>query len=154
MKKRKNRVTAKLVIAPNDILNKVCEPVEEGEDVSGIIRDMMHILVNSETGVGLAAPQAGHLKRIIILKTYVEWGYLVMINPKWNRMRSGVVTMNECCLSYPGESKSVERFGSIKVAYTSENNIPVVEARFDNFEARIIQHEIDHLDGKCKVGVI
>jgi peptide deformylase len=64
MKKRKNRVTAKLVIAPNEILTKVCEPVKDGEDVSGIIRDMMHILVDSKTGVGLAAPQAGHLKRI------------------------------------------------------------------------------------------
>ena len=153
-RRRKNQVTAKLILAPNILLNTVCEPVKDNEDVSSIIRDMMYILFNSKTGVGLAAPQVGCLKRIILIKAYVEYGYIVMINPKWRKLRSGVITMDESCLSYPGASKKIDRFGSITVDYTSENGISVIGKRFDNFEARIVQHEIDHLEGKCKVGEI
>jgi peptide deformylase len=145
MSKRK-RVTAKLIIAPNPILTQVCEPVEDGEDVSGIIRDMMHILVNSKHGVGLAAPQAGHLKRIIIVCR------TPMINPSFRKLRSGIITADESCLSYPGKSKAIERYGSIGVTYRRDTGELVEEERWDNFLARIIQHEIDHLDGKCKVG--
>ena len=148
---RRKRVTAKLVIAPNEILTKVCEPVADGEDVSGIIRDMMHILTNSKNGVGLAAPQAGHLKRIIIVKES-DCAYLVMINPSTAPYSDSYVTMNEGCLSYPGVHKPIERRTSILTAYKTEGGKDVVNARFDNFQARIILHEVDHLDGKCKVG--
>jgi peptide deformylase len=150
MSKRK-RIKAKLRLYPDPILTQVCEPVKDGEDVSVVIRDMMHILTNSKSGVGLAAPQAGHLKTVIIVKES-EYAYLVMINPVWSMMRSGVITMNECCLSYPGKTKSIERFGSIRVTYTSGSGALIGCERFDNFEARIIQHEIDHLNGRCKVG--
>lgn len=152
MKKRKDRPTAKLILAPNPLLTTVCELVEDGEDVSGIIRDMMYILINSEHGVGLAASQVGRLKRIILIKVNVEWGYIAMINPSIAPYSDSFVTLEEGCLSYPGIYKPIERRTAILTAYTSENGIPIVNHRFDNFPARIIQHEIDHLDGKCKVG--
>ncbi len=148
---KRNRVTAKLRTYPDPILKQVCEPVEDGEDVSGIIRDMMYILTTNKTGVGLAAPQAGHLKRIIIVE-YPKTRFIVMINPTFRKLRSGIITMDECCLSYPGVTKSVERFGSIGVNYEIESGLVFSESRFDNFPARIIQHEIDHLNGKCQVG--
>ena len=148
---RRKRVTAKLVIAPNEILTKVCEPVADGEDVSGIIRDMMHILTNSKNGVGLAAPQAGHLKRIIIVKES-DCAYLVMINPSIKQNSGSFVTIDEGCLSYPGTYKPIERITSILANYKTEGGSCVENARFDNFQARIIQHEVDHLNGRCKVG--
>ena len=154
-KKRKGRVTAKLIIAPNPILTQVCEPVQDGEDVSGIIRDMMHILVNSKSGVGLAAPQAGHLKRIILIR---ESKYIlnVLINPEYapNDSEEGrgpkEVLGTEHCLSCPRKSKDIWRFDSIDVAYADAGNNHQCDT-YSSFTARIIQHEIDHLDGKCKV---
>jgi peptide deformylase len=146
----RKRVKAKLIIAPNPILTQVCKPVEDGEDVSGIIRDMMHILTNSKHGVGLAAPQAGHLKRIILVKTE-KWGVIEMINPV---IRDGSIDMRsgwESCLSYPGKSKQIKRYKWLKIEYI-DDSVEIVTERFSGMEARIIRHEIDHLNGKCKVG--
>jgi peptide deformylase len=151
MKKRKNRVTAKLVIAPNDILTKVCEPVADGEDVSGIIRDMMHILVNNSGAVGLAAPQAGHLRRIIIAE--VEGNFVAMINPEIQRHSKEERVAGEKCLSYPGEKKDISRYIRVDLHWINEEGLHCV-FEFKDWTARIIQHEIDHLNGKCKVGVI
>jgi peptide deformylase len=153
-KKRKDRVTAKLIIAPNPILTQVCEPVAEGEDVSGIIRDMMYILTNSKTGVGLAAPQAGHLKRIILFRA--NGNVYSMVNPEYAPNPDGSkgpkeVLGEEGCLSYPGQLKDIWRFDSIDVCSRDELNVFQCNT-FVGFTARIIQHEIDHLNGKCKVG--
>jgi len=141
----RKRVTAKLIIAPNPILTTVCEPVEDGENVSGIIRDMMYILTNSKTGVGLAAPQAGYSKQIILVSAN---GFpITMINPVIISWKNDQATREEGCLSYPGVYKEIPRFTEIVVHDTIR-----VPQTFYGFEARIIQHEIDHLDGMCKVG--
>jgi len=153
MKKRKGRITAKLIISPNPILAQVCEPVEDGEDISGVLRDMRYILSNSKTGVGLAAPQAGHLKRIILVQDKGE--LLEMINPqiiKYGRVKE---TLIEGCLSYPGIYKSIRRSTRVWLTWTyfTVSGLEIrTEHSFDGFSARIIQHECDHLDGKCKVG--
>ena len=145
MKRRKNRVTAKLRLHPDPILTQVCEPVADGEDMSGIIRDMMHILVNSKTGVGLAAPQAGHLKRIILVRT--SGGIIPMVNPEIKEHSGDSINKRESCLSYPGKSKYIHRHVIVLVACSNYG-----KAYYSNMEARIIQHEIDHLNGKCLVG--
>ncbi len=147
--KRRNRCKAKLRIYPDPILKAVCEPVGDGEDVSDVIRDMMHILTNSKTGVGLAAPQAGHTKRIIIIS--FAGFFRTMINPRIVEHGSALVVRNEGCLSYPGIYKDIERPVWIDLRYDDENGRPQPGMVFD-MDARIIQHEIDHLNGKCKVG--
>ena len=147
---KRKRVKAKLIIAPNPILTKVCEPVKEGEDVSGIIRDMMHILVNSKSGVGLAAPQAGHLKRVIVVKDE-RWGFIEITNPVIKDHSKDMRGATEGCLSYPGKSKKIERYKWIEVEYIDDAGDDMTEL-FAGLNARIIQHEIDHLNGKCKVG--
>jgi peptide deformylase len=150
----RKRVKAKLIIAPNPLLTTVCEPVEDGEDVSGIIRDMMYVLTNEKSGVGLAAPQASHLKRIIIIKTS-DITHLAMINPviESQSCRSGIEF--ERCLSYPGSKKRIKRALEIQVSWdrqTKSNFLDGTRDTFADYKARIIQHEIDHLNGKCKVG--
>jgi peptide deformylase len=152
---KRKRITAKLRLHPDPILTKVCEPVKDGEDVSGIIRDMMHILTNSKSGVGLAAPQAGHLKRIILI------GQTVMINPEFapnddNGRGPKEVLEKERCLSYPGRVKKIWAFDSIDIAYTDEDGNGQCDT-LNGYRARVGQHEYKHLMGicplgKCKVG--
>ncbi len=146
---RHNRCKAKLRLYPDPILKAVCEPVGDDEDVSGIIRDMMYILTNSKTGVGLAAPQAGHTKRIIIIS--FAGFFKTMINPRIIEHSSGTIVRNEGCLSYPGIYKDIERHVWIHLQYDDEDGRPQPGMVYD-FDARIIQHEIDHLNGKCKIG--
>ena len=146
---KRNRVKAKLRLYPDPILKAVCEPVGDDEDVSGVIRDMMYILTNSKTGAGLAAPQAGHTKRVIIV---ADAGFFtIMINPVIVEASKTTATLDECCLSYPGRSRKVLRYTRVVVDYQLRNGFSDKRILWD-FQARIAQHEIDHLDGKCKVG--
>ncbi len=148
--KQRNRCKAKLRLYPDPILKAICEPVGDDEDVSGIIRDMMHILTNSKTGVGLAAPQAGHTKRVILV---LRNGFCrTMINPSFVPVDySSKERGQEQCLSYPGRNAIISRETDIAVHYIDEHD-QFQNAIYIDFTARIIQHEIDHLDGKCKVG--
>ncbi len=147
---KRKRVKAKLRLYPDPILKVVCEPVRDDEDVSGIIRDMMYILTNSKTGVGLAAPQAGHTKRVVIARTG-NCAFLVMINPHIVTFCGSGYVAEEGCLSYPGVYKELYRPNWVKVVYRTEGGLEAADEYY-NFDARIIQHEIDHLDGNCKVG--
>ena len=148
MSKRK-RCTAKIIIAPNPILQTVCKPVEANEDVSGIIRDMMFVLTNSKHGVGLAANQVGYDKRIILFSAN---GFpKVLINPVFIPTTSMYVTKTEGCLSYPKTFKDIERCCAINVEYITHTG-ESVSYDYEGFSARIIQHETDHLNGQCKVG--
>ena len=149
---RRNRCKAKLRLYPDPILKVVCEPVEDGEDVSDVIRDMMYILTNSKTGVGLAAPQAGHTKRVIIIKPQPYCPYTILINPSFVPVYQTKKRGQEGCLSYPERGQViVERFTDILVVFTDDEGEACTKKHID-WSATIIQHEIDHLDGKCRVG--
>ncbi len=147
---RRNRCKAKVRLYPDPILKVVCEPVHDDEDVSDVIRDMMYILTNSKTGVGLAAPQAGYTKRVIIVKV-CNFAYVPMINPEIESFCSDGEIAKEGCLSYPGIFRYIYRPNWIRLSYITSNGRNVID-EYNDFDARIIQHEIDHLDGKCKIG--
>ncbi len=112
---RRSRCNAKLRLYPDPILKVVCEPVGDDEDVSGIIRDMMYILTNSKTGVGLAAPQAGHTKRVIFISEEGKCRYLEMVNPIIIAESSDTNIRQEGCLSYPGTFQDIARHVWISV---------------------------------------
>jgi len=150
MKSRKRRKVAKIVIAPDPVLSTVCDPVEAGEDISHIIKDMLYVLTNSKTGVGISANQVRHTKCIIVVQLD-NHDYKVMINPTFAPTFPMSDIKGEGCLSYPGKYKEIERFLDIEVDYMNEQGDKKFE-RFFHFEARIIQHEIDHLVGRCQVG--
>ncbi len=124
-------------------LTKVCKEVEEvNERTLTLIDDMLDTMYEAE-GVGLAAPQVGVLKRIVVID--VGEGPIVMINPEILET-SGSQTGSEGCLSVPGKSGTVTRPDYVKAkAYDEEMNEYVIEG--EELLARAICHELAHLDG-------
>ena len=124
-------------------LTKVCKEVDEvNERTLTLIDDMLDTMYEAE-GVGLAAPQVGVLKRIVVID--VGEGPIVMINPEILET-SGSQTGSEGCLSVPGKAGTVTRPDYVKAkAYDEEMNEYVIEG--EELLARAICHELAHLDG-------
>ena len=130
-------------IMGDDKLEKVCKPVKEmTQRTKELINDMLDTMYDSE-GVGLAAPQVGILKRIVVID--VGEGPIVMINPEILET-SGEQTGQEGCLSLPGQAGIVTRPNYVKAKALNEN---MEEYVIEGTEllARAICHECDHLDG-------
>ena len=133
------------------ILNKVCRPVEKFDDrLAQLIDDMAETLEKSG-GVGLAAPQVGILKRIVVIDVTGE-DPLVMINPRIVES-SGEQTGQEGCLSVPGKSGQVTRPMYVK-AVALDRNMQPFEIEGTELLARAICHELDHLEGKLYVDLV
>lgn len=126
------------------ILRKKSREIETFDDnLKQLIDDMYETMYQAE-GVGLAAVQIGKLKRMLVIDDY-EGSKLVMINPK-RVEESGDVEALEGCLSVPERVGKVKRFETVKVEYqTADGEETAIKA--EGFLARIIQHEMDHLDG-------
>ncbi len=126
------------------VLNKVCKEVQEVTPrTQELIDDMLDTMYEAN-GVGLAAPQVGILKRIVVIDVTGE-DPLVLINPKILET-SGEQTGNEGCLSLPGKAGIVTRPNYVKCeAYDRDMKPYVIEG--EELLARAICHELDHLDG-------
>ncbi len=110
-----------------------------------VIQDLLDTAqANISNCVGLAAPQIGVLKRIIVIK-HVS-GFIPLINPiiYWKDIKTSYYT-NESCLSVDGEHM-VKRFRKIKIKYLNERGQEISKL-VEGYPAQIIQHEIDHLNG-------
>lgn len=126
------------------ILNKICKEVKEVNERTLELIDDMFETMYATNGVGLAAPQVGILKRIVVIDTTGE-DPVVMINPRILET-SGEQTGYEGCLSVPGKSGTVTRPNYVKaVAYDENMEEFVIEGT--ELMARAICHELDHLDG-------
>lgn len=100
--------------------------------------------MNANNGVGLAANQVGILKRIVVIKDGEE--DKVMINPEIVEYSQEICDMKEGCLSIPDTFLDIQRPETIKVKYRNMKGKPHFET-YSGLTSRIIQHEIDHLDG-------
>lgn len=126
---------------PKNVLRKVAEPVKKfDESLSNIIRNMKQVC-KAHNGQGLAAPQIGVSKKIILVLDRV------MINPDIRRMMTETAIESEYCLSVPDKRADVARSNSILITWLDESRTIHVET-FDGIAARIAQHEIDHLEGR------
>ncbi|HCT90551.1 MAG TPA: peptide deformylase [Lachnospiraceae bacterium] len=128
------------------VLNKKSRPVEVmTPKLRTLIQDMFDTMYEA-TGVGLAAPQVGILRRIVVIDVEEEGGEpYVFVNPEILES-SGSQTGDEACLSVPGKAGTVTRPNHVKVKAFNENMEPfVLEA--DDLLARAICHECEHLDG-------
>lgn len=129
------------------ILNKTCKEVKEVTDrTKDLIDDMFETMYEAQ-GVGLAAPQVGILKRIVVIDCGDD--PLLLINPEVLET-SGEQTGQEGCLSVPGKAGIVTRPNYAKVkAYNEDMEEFIVEG--EELLARALLHEIDHLDGHLYV---
>lgn len=124
-------------------LNKVCKVVTEVNERTKVLIDDMIETMYEANGVGLAAPQVGILKRIVVID--VGDGPIVMINPEILET-SGEQTGNEGCLSVPGKCGKVTRPNYVKAkAFNEEMEEFIIEG--EELLARAICHELGHLDG-------
>lgn len=132
----------------DEILNKRCKEVTEMTDRTRyLIEDMLDTMYEAG-GVGLAAPQVGILKRIVVIDVTGEDPY-ILINPKILET-GGEQTGSEGCLSVPGKAGIVTRPNYVKVTALDAEMKPY-ELEGTELLARAICHELDHLDGHLYV---
>lgn len=138
-----------IIELPNPLLKKKSKPINKiDDDIKRLAMDMLETMYHAP-GVGLAAPQVGVLKRLIVLDPYHEDSpdkAVVMINPEILEKSEETVVCPEGCLSVPEYQSEVERPEKIKVTWLDLEG-KRHEVVSDDFFARVVQHEVDHLDG-------
>ena len=140
-----------LKIYPDPVLAKKCADVEIG-DVSVIpILEEMSKKLYEWNGAGLAAPQVGVLKKLVVIDIREEPATLFkMINPKIVWASEEMIDSKEGCLSLPGLRDTVSRHEKVRVEYFDENfEKQTIEG--EEFLSCCLQHEIDHLGGKLYI---
>lgn len=134
----------------DEVLTKTCKEVPKMTLRNKIlIGDMLDTMYEA-MGVGLAAPQVGVLKRIVVID--VGEGPIVLVNPRIVET-SGEQTGEEGCLSVPGKAGQVTRPNYVKVVAQNEE-MEEIELEGEGLLARAFCHEIDHLDGKMYVDLV
>lgn len=132
----------------DEVLTKTCKEVKEMTPrIRELIEDMLETMYEAG-GVGLAAPQVGILKRIVVIDVTGE-DPQILINPRIVEA-SGEQTGTEGCLSVPGKFGTVTRPNYVK-AVALDVNMKSIELEGTEFLARAICHELDHLDGHLYV---
>lgn len=132
---------------PDPILRRQSAPVDKERlkygSFQSLVSDMAETML-AKDGIGLAAPQAGHNLRLIVVNT--KDGVMPMINPIITRKSLSKEWDEEGCLSVPNIFGDVKRSKKIRVKFVMADGSPKhIEA--EGLFARVIQHEIDHLDG-------
>ena len=140
-------------ILGDPVLEKTCRPVTElTPRLRTLIEDMFETMYEA-AGVGLAAPQVGILRRIVVIDCGIEERQpYVLINPEILETE-GSQTGDEGCLSYPGKCGTVTRPEKVRVKALDINMEPF-ELEAEGLLARAVCHECDHLDGKMYVSLV
>ena len=127
--------------------NKLTVPSTLVEELTDNVKGLANAMIpkmHQEDGVGLAAPQVGHNIRLIVV--LIEGEVMVMINPNITHTSFRKEFGEEGCLSVPGIAGKVKRAVRITVVYKDLDG-RMRKLRLQDLNARIIQHEVDHLDG-------
>lgn len=147
-------MTLRIIKYPNSVLRKKCEEVKEiTKEIEVFVRNMVETMRESE-GIGLAAPQVGELKRVIVvhpirdrsLKARAETNPQTFINPKIIRKSKEAEIDEEGCLSFPGLFLKIKRAKKVLVEALNQEG-KKIQIKAEGLPARVFQHEIDHLDG-------
>jgi peptide deformylase len=141
-----------VLIYPDPSLKRISEPVSAFlPEAAGVIADLRDTMLASGHSVGIAAPQIGVPIRIVVInaslgrKPCENHGELVLINPEITDY-NGLARTREGCMSVPEFTGDVNRAAEITVNYLDGNFSPQAISA-SGFEAIVLQHEIDHLDG-------
>ena len=140
-----------IILHPDQRLKTTTDPVSTIDDgLKKLADDMLETMYNAP-GIGLAAPQVGVMKRLLVMDCEKDEDAtprpMVLINPevKWSSDERNVY--EEGCLSIPDQYAEVTRPAEVRVGWIDENGNPQ-EKDFDGLWATCVQHEIDHLNGK------
>jgi peptide deformylase len=138
-----------ILVLPDARLRAIAEPIGEVDAaVKKLAKDMLDTMYDAP-GIGLAAPQIGEMKRIVVMDLAKDGETpdpIVMINPEILKYSEETITSEEGCLSIPEIYYDVERPAEITVKYTDLDGNEVEREAKDRL-AICIQHELDHLDG-------
>ncbi|MDP3900132.1 MAG: peptide deformylase [bacterium] len=133
-----------IIIYPDNILRKKSINIKKvDKEIRQLVLDMGHTMI-AKDGVGLSAPQIGKNIRLIIINT--KDGIVAMINPKITKKFWAKEVGEEGCLSIPDFFGPVKRSKKINVIYTDLED-KTVKLKAEGLFARVIQHEVDHLEG-------
>jgi len=139
----------KLLLWPHPMLKKVCEPVLETDPEYRDQLKEMERICKSYKGLGLSANQVGLNKRMLVAHTPL--GFRTFINPKVTKFTGTWYQAQEGCLSLPGIVAPARRNTAIELEYQPDTwGTPVTETFTDQL-AHILQHEVEHLDGKMMI---
>ncbi|MDR2104588.1 MAG: peptide deformylase [Deferribacteraceae bacterium] len=141
-----------VLIYPNQILKAASAPIAEiTSELSAVVTDLKDTMLAAGHSVGIAAAQIGVLSRVVVInaslgrKPCENHGELVLINPEIIDYE-GIFRTREGCMSVPEFTGDVNRAAKITVSYLDEA-LCLKTLSTEGFEAVVIQHEIDHLDG-------
>lgn len=144
-----------ILVYPNQSLRRVAEAVTARDISSGTLHALvldMYEALDAGNGIGLAAPQIGVNKRVIVIKVLTPKHGCgeIMVNPVIVHSSEIKSVLNEGCLSFPEKFVNVERPSIVTVRYWDINGHPKVGV-FQDLAAKCIQHEVDHLNGKLMI---
>jgi peptide deformylase len=131
------------------VLKQKCEPVA-AKEIKKIKRDLEDTIRKTDTGAGMAAPQIGISKRVVIVSVPRQ-GFLLFSNPTILSASEELDAYYEGCLSYPDHYVEIKRPATVMVEWMTRKGKQRRE-NIGGFAAKVLQHEIDHLDGTCLVG--
>ncbi|WDR06755.1 peptide deformylase [Devosia rhodophyticola] len=138
-----------ILVIPDARLRAVADPVVAvDDDIKALVSDMLETMYDAP-GIGLAAPQIGVLRRVVVMDLAKEdepAAPLVLINPEILKLSDETVVTEEGCLSIPELYYDVERPAAVTVRYTDLDGKTVDLAATERL-AVCVQHELDHLDG-------
>lgn len=146
MRKTKEFDMREIIKYPNTVLTTPTKKVTEIDDELIELLDEMYQIMTEKDGIGLAANQLGESCRVAIVYVDEESGLFEMINPKIIK-KTGTTVDVEGCLSFPDIYGTVERYDDIIVRFVDREGYEV-EAEVSGYLSRVMQHEIEHLDGK------
>jgi peptide deformylase len=138
-----------ILIHPDPRLKKVCEPVTEiTSEVRQLAADMLQTMYEAP-GIGLAAPQVGVTKRVLVMDCIKEGvpEPMVLLNPAMVWQSEDVTVYEEGCLSIPDQYAEVKRPAAVTVQWMDLDG-QAQERTFEALWATCVQHEMDHLEGK------
>ncbi len=129
----------------DEVLRKKSRAVEKvDEKIKELVKDMLETMYKNN-GVGLAAPQVGILKRVVVIDLYDNNGPIVLINPEIIKEK-GEQEVEEGCLSFPNQFAKIIRPAEVTVKALDEDG-KEIKIKAKELLAQAISHEVDHLEG-------
>ena len=143
---RRDAALAHIVTLGDPVLRTRARPIERVDDALRHEALRMGALMHDAIGVGLAAPQVGISHRLLVYRVEADSPTQALVNPEIEWRSDDTEVMEEGCLSLPGVHVEVERPIHIRLRALDERG-ETLRVEASGFEARVIQHEVDHLDG-------